>query len=206
MRIRRVQPAVSTAAGLALQVEDIELVARMRSGERWAKEAFYRKHVERAYRLARRLVRNDADADDVVQEAFAQAFVDLGKLRDPGALRPWFLRIVVNRAHRKFRRRRVLSFLGLTPPPDSGAVFVHHEAPPDVRAELALLAQTLDQMAVAQRTAWVLRRVEGLSLQEVAQACDVSLATAKRRIASADGAVRQFLALGAEAGSEEGKS
>lgn len=165
----------------------------MLEGDRWAKEAFYRKHVDRAYRVARRLVRNEPDAEDVVQEAFAQAFVDLVKLRDRAALRPWFLRIVVNRAHRKFRRRQVLQFLGWATPSDEGAVMVHEEASPEVRVELSLLSEALETVGVAQKTAWVLRRVEGLSLLEVAEACAVSLATVKRHIARVDEEVLAFV-------------
>lgn len=171
---------------IGTNVDDSELVARILSGDSWAKEAFYRKHVAQAYRVARRLVGHGPDAEDVVQEAFSQAFVDLPHLRNPDTLRSWFLRIVVNRAHRKFRRRRVLKFFGWGADFEWDDFETSGQCPADVAAELTLVSSVLENVPASARTAWVLRRVEGCSLAEVAEACGCSLATIKRRIASVD--------------------
>lgn len=64
-----------------------------------------------------------------------------------------------------------------------------------MRAELALLDALLQRMRSAQRIAWMLRRVDGYQLEEVAEACDVSLATAKRWISAADALVRAHVDL-----------
>jgi RNA polymerase sigma-70 factor (ECF subfamily) len=152
-------------------VGDEELVQRMLRGDSWAKEAFYRKHVAQAYRVARRLVGTIHDTEDVVQEAFAQAFVDLPRLRKPEALRGWFLRIVVNRAHRKFRKRKVLSFLGWGADFEYGSYEESPECSPEVAMELRLSQHALAHAPGDARACWVLRRVEGCSLTEVAEAC-----------------------------------
>lgn len=187
-------PPVSRTSTIARVIPDAELVARMLAGERYAKEAFYRKHVDQAYRIARRLVGSVADSEDVVQEAFSQAFSDLPQLRNPATLRAWFLRIVVNRAHRKFRTRRFLSLFGFANEDDGEAFEVASGCPADVAAELALVQSLLQSFSPGERAAWLLRRVEGCSLGEVAEACACSLATAKRRIAKVDVHVSRHVA------------
>lgn len=187
-RFERRRPATS----IGLAVSDEELVLRMLSGDRWAKEAFYRKHVERAYRVAFRLVRHRADAEDCVQEAFSQAFCALPKLREPSSVRAWFLRIVVNRAHRRFRRRRALQFFGAAVE-EASDVLVQSSSSAEVHSELALVEQALGRTSAVDRAAWILRRVEGCSLSEVAAACSASLATVKRRIARADQTIERHV-------------
>ena len=156
----------------------------MITDEAWAKEAFYRKHVEQAYRVARRLVRNPTDAEDIVQEAFSQAFRDIEKLREPSAVRGWFMRIVVNRAHRKFRRRNLLRIFGLDKSTEESLERVpSSDLCAESRTELALANRVLEQAGLTARTAWLLRHVEGYTLPEAALATDCSLATVKRRIA-----------------------
>ena len=67
---------------------------------------------------------------------------------------------------------------------------------PELRAELGLLSRALERISAGERIAWMLRHVEGLSLEEVAQECDCSLATAKRRISSAQERVDRFTGRG----------
>lgn len=155
----------------------------MITNEAWAKEAFYRKHVEQAYRVARRLVRNSTDAEDIVQEAFSQAFRDIESLREPAKVRGWFMRIVVHRAHRKFRRRNLLRLFGLDKSSEDSLDRIPSAGlSAESCAELALANRVLERASLAARSAWLLRHVEGYTLPEAALATDCSLATVKRRI------------------------
>jgi RNA polymerase sigma-70 factor (ECF subfamily) len=70
------------------------------------------------------------------------------------------------------------------------------DCPQETRAELALLAKALDRLSAAERIAWMLRHVEGLPLEEIAQECECSLATVKRRIAAAAKRIERFTARG----------
>lgn len=180
---------------LELQVSDAELVERLAGGDHWAKEALYRRYVRAVWSTALRLMGTRADAEDVVQDTFAEALRDLSLLRKPEALRPWLLQIVVHQAHRRFRRRGILRKLGLDrgTPDATFAALAHPGASSDVRAELGLVDRALSRVSTEERFAWILRHVEGHSLEEVAAACNCSLATTKRRIAKASACVEQHL-------------
>jgi len=164
---------------------DVELANRLMAGEAWAREAFYRRYVKAVWCTALRLVGNRSDADDVVQDSFVEALRDVSKLREPARMRAWLLQITVHQAHRRFRKRKLLRKLGLERPNDDALLetLAKPAASPEARAELACIDRVLGRVSATQRFAWMLRHVEGLSLEEVAEACDCSLATAKRRIA-----------------------
>lgn len=166
-------------------ISDEELAGRLLAGEPWAREAFYRRYVKAVWCTALRLVGDRSDADDVVQDTFVEALRDVAKLRDPSRMRAWLLQITVHQAHRRFRRRRLLRRLGLERTGDDGLLeaLAKPGTAAEARAELACIDRVLAKVTASQRFAWMLRHVEGLSLEEVAQACDCSLATAKRRIA-----------------------
>lgn len=166
-------------------ISDEDLAGRLMAGEPWAREAFYRRYVKAVWCTALRLVGDRADADDVVQDTFVEALRDVSKLREPSRMRAWLLQITVHQAHRRFRKRKLLRRLGLERTQDDGLLetLAKPGASTETRAELACIDRVLGRVSATQRFAWMLRHVEGLSLEEVAEACDCSLATAKRRIA-----------------------
>ena len=176
---------------------DQELVVRAQAGDAWAEEALFRRHIARAAQVATRLVGRSSEAEDVVQDSFVIALEQLPKLREGGAFRAWLLRIVVHQAHRRYRKRRMLARLGIVSHDelDTLASQGRSDLSPEVRVELARLDLALQQVVTRDRSAWILRYVEGCQLDEVADACDCSLATAKRRIASADRCVRRHVQL-----------
>lgn len=128
----------------------------------------------------------------MVQETFLIAFEQLDKLGQPAALRGWLLQIAISRVHRRFRTWR----LWRSPAGETSAsleVQATRDATPEQRAELALVDRAMAKLALPLRTAWVLRRVEGHSLEDTAEACGCSLATVKRRIGKADEVVQEYL-------------
>jgi RNA polymerase sigma-70 factor (ECF subfamily) len=185
--------ALSPAAPIA----EAELAERIRRGDTWAEEAFYRRHVVGVRTVVRRLLGNSADAEDVVQDAFVTAFEIWGQLRDPEQAGKWLLTIAIRKVHRRFRRRRLMRMLGLDQTTDDATL--ESLGRPDVtgeaRAELALLDHALRRVSAAERVAWMLRYVEGMSLDEIAEACDCSLATTKRRIQATNALVQEHVTL-----------
>lgn len=173
-------------------VADAELVRRAQAGDQWAEEALFRRYVAYATRLATRLMSRRADADDVVQDVFADVLTSLHKLRDPDAFKSWLSRVVVNRCRKAFRRRKVARALGLDRGQDDAslALLASSEASPEVLAELQLADRVLSKLATEQRTAWLLRYAQGETLESVADLTGCSLATAKRRIAAAQKTLR----------------
>ncbi len=181
------------------QIADAELVARARRGDRWAEEAIFRRYVGPVTALAERLLRRRHEADDVVQDTFADAFVALDDLRDPSALRAWLFGIAVRRVRRRGRKLALLRMLGLDRGIDDGALdqLAAPGLSPEGRAELARIDAALARLHHDDRIAWMLRHVEGEKLEDVAALTGCSLATAKRRIAAAETLVRAHLREGA---------
>jgi RNA polymerase sigma-70 factor (ECF subfamily) len=135
-------------------------------------------------RIGMRLLGRNMDVDDLVQEVFFAAFKQREQLRDPAAAKSWLSVVAVRAARRELRRRRVRQFIGLdspTPPFE----LQDQTLSPDKRSLLSRVYEVLDRMDVDDRLAWTLRHVEGEKLEQVAERCGCSLATAKRRISAA---------------------
>lgn len=169
--------------------EDAILVQRVIEGDRAAEEALYRKHGPSVQRLAMRLLRSRDEALDVLQDTFVSGYGKLASLRDPSQFRGWIHAVAARLVHRRFRRERLLDAIGLgrrskeAIPLDELA---DEGASAEARAELRWLDQALQRIDKGAATAWMLRYIEGLQLEEVASACECSLATVKRRLAVAE--------------------
>ncbi|MGE0786954.1 MAG: RNA polymerase sigma factor [Sandaracinaceae bacterium] len=166
---------------------DAALVMATRHGDAWASDALFARYARLVHGLAFRLLGSDADVDDLVQDAFVEAFSNLHRLNEPSSFRSWLCSIVVRTAHKRLRRRALLTRLGLrrNEPVDVDALPLH-AAPPDVAAHLRRIYALLHQLHPEERVALVLRRVEGLELAEIAARMDLSMTTVKRRLAAAD--------------------
>lgn len=166
---------------------DAALVHAARSNDRGAQEALFRRYAPLVNGLAYRVLGNDSDLDDLVQDAFTEAWRCLPRLDNPQAFSAWISAIVVRTAHKMIRRRRLATVLGLRPrdtiEPDS---LISSTAPPDVRVELAAIYRLVGEMSPSTRVVFVLRRVEGYGLEEIAELMKLSLATVKRRIQEAE--------------------
>jgi len=167
---------------------DARAVAAIRAGSRGAEEELYRRHAPSLLRLATRLLRSTEDARDVLQDTWVTALSELGALRDPSAARAWLHTVCVRLVHRRFRRRKLLGLFGLDRSEEDAKLeqLASPDLGPEERADLRAVDRALDALPAEEKIAWVLRHVEGLSLDEVAEATGCSLATAKRRIAAAD--------------------
>jgi len=180
---------------------DAELVSRVRSGERWAADALYRRHAPDVLRVVLRLTANRADAEDVLHDAFVRALARLDSLRDAAAFAGWLTRIAIQEARMKLRRANMLRRLGFGHVADATLDALAAEGiDPASHTELARIAKELQRFSADERIAWVLRHVEGRDLQEIADLTDVSLATAKRRLTRASDTLRTHLALNNEEG------
>jgi RNA polymerase sigma-70 factor (ECF subfamily) len=201
---RREPRATDASQVRALGPPDAELVARACDGDRAAEEALYRRHVRYVAGIVTRLLFDPDEADDVIQETFLVALESLARLRDGGAVRGWLAQIAVSRVRRRFRRRKLLRLLGLDRTED-GALeeLASRDADDRVRGELMALGVVLGGLAIEERIAWTLRHVEGFSLEEVAAACDCSLATVKRRVSRANAAVKAVMGDSGDGDAEE---
>ncbi len=159
-----------------------------RAGEAWAREALFRRYIRLVFGLVYRLVGRDDETEDLVQECFAQALSHLGSLSEPQAFGGWLTSVVVRTVHKALRRRVLSNRLGLRrqrEPLDVESL-VSRSAPADVVAELRGVYRILEGLTPRVRVALVLRRVEGMTQDEVAAAMGVSVSTAKRLIVEAE--------------------
>jgi RNA polymerase sigma-70 factor (ECF subfamily) len=165
-------------------MDDAALARAVVAGDEAAAGAVWERHAPMVRSVLRRSLDPYEDVEDLVQEVFLRFFRRVGELRDPAALRSFLFGIALRVAGSALRRRRVRRWLRLT----STGVLPDHPAgggvPGDpAREAVHRLYAILDRLDDAGRLTFVLRHVEGLELTEVAEALEVSLATAKRRLA-----------------------
>ncbi|MCA9667047.1 MAG: sigma-70 family RNA polymerase sigma factor [Myxococcales bacterium] len=174
---------------------DADLVAQAREGAGWAHEALYRRHASLVFGLAHRLLGGrEHEVDDVAQEAFLQAFEKLDKLRDAQSFAKWVGSIAVRCAQRRLRRERLRRRLGLGPAESIDTErLIAPTTPPDVAAELRRLYAAVGAMPVQVRTALILRRVEGMSVDEIAEHMSLSRSTVKRRVARGEAQLAKLI-------------
>lgn len=165
-------------------VPDVTWITRAQEGDRAAQTWLFEAYGLHVASVLANLRVPGPDLPDLVQEVFEVAFKKLDRLESPSVLRAWLAGIAVNKAMAAARARRRKWWLRFVEP-DEVPALVSHDAPAEtreaVRATHAILA-TLDE---DERVAFVLRYLEGMTLEEVAAACSVSLATVKRRVSKA---------------------
>jgi RNA polymerase sigma-70 factor, ECF subfamily len=140
--------------------------------------------------VAARLLGRDGDVEDLVHDTFLEALRTLPGLQDPTRVRPFLASITVRLALRRLRRQRLWQAFGLAEPWHPTLLSTPGASAED-RLLLAQVYRVLDRLPADQRVAWSLRYLEGEKLEDVAQLCDCSLATAKRRIAAVQLAVEE---------------
>lgn len=145
----------------------------------------FRRYSAYVARIALRLLGNDSEVDDLVQDVFLEAHRGLSSLREAGALRGWLARICVRRATRRLRRRRFLALLSLDNVAERDLPF-DTAASPEERAEVVRLYRLLDRLPAEERVAWLLRHVEGEALDDMVLLCACSKSTVQRRLRSAE--------------------
>ena len=188
-------PAVSTAAPSAAS-GDMQLVRRALARESEAFRAIMKAHNQRLYRIARGVVRNDSEAEDIVQEAYVRAFASLGAFRGDSSLATWLSRIVINEALGRLRKRRRTVAM-----PEPQAEIIQFPLNPSDDPErtmaqrqiLKLVEQATDSLPDVYRTVFVARVIEGLSIEETADLLGVRPETVKTRLHRARALVRKAL-------------
>ena len=184
---------------------DEELVIACQTGCKDAMECLVKKHQRSVYSLLYQLAPDWPDTSDLAQEVFLRVYKGIKSLRNPKTFRSWLNQIVVNLFYDELRRRpRRLPTISIDAPieSDSGDSDLVREIPdPSLKPDEQSLIQELDQFvkkAMAQlpeqfRTAIVLRELQGLSYEEIAQEIGCELGTVKSRIARARGRLQEVL-------------
>ncbi len=167
------------------------LVAGLIAEEDWAVRSFWRQYAPVVYGILDRALGSPAESEDLMQEVLLGLFVGIKRLRDPEALRSFVVASAVLRLRRYLRWKRVRRFLLLS---KTGSVPEMPTTGGDgaARELLRRVYAMLDRLRAEDRTAFMLRNVEGLTLLEIAKVTQASLATVKRRIRRAVVQVEAF--------------
>src|SRR5215468_11360533 len=182
--------------------DELALVNAAKAGDVGAFEELIRRYDRNVFRIAQHIVQNREDAEDVVQEAFFKAYSNLGQFQGQSKFYTWLVRIAVNEALMKLRRRRPERTVSL----DEDVKTEDDSVPREVadwspnpeqqytQAELRdILDRTIHGLPATFRTVFVLRDVEGLSTEETAEALDLSVPAVKSRLLRARLQLRERL-------------
>ncbi|HYE25716.1 MAG TPA: sigma-70 family RNA polymerase sigma factor [Clostridia bacterium] len=178
------------------------LVQAAKNGDVTAFEDLVRRYDRNVFRIAQHITQNREDAEDVVQDAFLKAYQNLGQFQGQSKFYTWLVRIAVNEALMRLRRRRPERMVSL----DEDVKTEEDSMPREVadwapnpeqlytQAELKdILSKTIQGLPPSFRTVFVLRDVEGLSTEETANALDLSVPAVKSRLLRARLQLRERL-------------
>jgi RNA polymerase sigma-70 factor, ECF subfamily len=189
---------VSSQAGF----DETSLVTQAREGDNHAFAGLVKRYEAKIFRLAQHITQNREDAEDVLQETFLKAYEHLDQFQGNSKFYTWIVRIAVNQALMKLRRRKADRSVSLDEDIDTGEDTVTREVAawdedPEQRfsrEELGeILNSSVDSLAPAYRSVFVLRDVEDLSTEETAEALNISVPAVKSRLLRARLQLREKL-------------
>lgn len=171
-------------------IDDLALVHASKSGDVVAFEELVRRYERKLFRISQHLTRNREDAQDAVQEAFLKAFQHLGQFREDSQFSTWLTRIALNQSLQKLRERRTIKEVSsdnnFQSEEDNLPIDVADWAPNPEELYQAtelreILRSSLEDLSPGLRMVFVLRDIEGFSVQETAEMLELSVTAVKSR-------------------------
>lgn len=195
-----------TAEATATELDDLTLVQRIARGDRAAFELMMRRYNRRLFRLARATLGNDAEAEDALQEAYLRAYRSIEGFRGEAALSTWLSRLVLNecfdRRRRTLRRENVIPLISAEDNMTSVREVADASPVPDQalgQLQLrAILERKVSELPEAFRVVFVLRSIEEMGVDEVAQLLGIPEDTVRSRHFRARSLLRESLARDAD--------
>ncbi|MBV8552473.1 MAG: RNA polymerase sigma factor [Acidobacteriaceae bacterium] len=182
--------------------DESALVARARAGDASAFSELVSHYDRRVFRMAKQITQNDDDAEDVLQDTFLKAYTHLDDFQGNSKFYTWLVRIAVNEALMKLRKRRSDRTVPLDEPIDTGedevvrevAVWDQNPEQTYSREELGqILDEAIQSLKPAYRTVFILRDIEEMSIEETAEALGLSISAIKSRLLRARLQLREKL-------------
>lgn len=183
-------------------IDDTELVTRLKAGDQTAYALLVEEHANRVYRLALRMLGNEADAEDVLQETFLSAFKSIDSFQERSSVGTWLYRIATNAALMRLRRKEPVQVSVDEPVENDEGDLVPRQffdfccLPEDtlLREEAQEeMMRAVEELSPALRSVFVLRDIEGLSTEETAEALALSISAVKSRLMRARLKLRERL-------------
>jgi RNA polymerase sigma-70 factor (ECF subfamily) len=179
-------------------LSDEEVVRRVRDGETALFEIIMRRYNQRLYRVARTILKDDGEAEDVMQQAYVNAYVHLDQFAEKAAFSTWLTKIAVYEALARSRRRGTAALHAVFESGEDTMTHIQTTAPdPEHQAfatELRLLLESaVDGLPEHHRIVFTLREIEGLSTAETAECLGISEENVKTRLHRARSLLRDDL-------------
>ena len=178
-------------------LSDEQIVAQVVGGHTALFEVLMRRHNERIYRAARAIVRDDREAEDVMQQAYVNAYAHLRQFDHRAKFSTWLTRIAINEALARVRRQARYESFDEEATGAGETIMTRQQVDPEHQAiarELgALLEKAVDALPEGNREVFMLREIEGLSTAETAECLGVSEEVVKTRLSRARAALRADL-------------
>ncbi|MBN2528212.1 MAG: RNA polymerase sigma factor [Deltaproteobacteria bacterium] len=165
---------------------DREIVRRIRMGDEFAVSEMYRKYARYVAAIAYRLMGNDTDLDDIVQDTFVSAVQSIGGIKDSTVLKTWIGTIafrntsryvMMRQKQKRLAEEKMHTWADFTAPGHSVSIEVE---------------ELMSRIPYKYRAPWILSRVMDMNLAETSEVCNCSVATTKRRIGKADTLIRRM--------------
>lgn len=185
-----------TNPAVAFEEEDAEVIRQVLQGNTAMFELLMRRYNERVYRAARAIVRDEQEAEDVMQQTYVNAFTHLGQFNGSSQFSTWLTRIAINESLARVRRQgryEVFDELSGIEPFASRNPSENPERQAFITELRELLEWAIDRLPDGAREVFVLREVEGLSTAEVAECLGVSMDVVKTRLSRGRAALRRIL-------------
>jgi RNA polymerase sigma-70 factor (ECF subfamily) len=182
--------------------DESTLVARAQAGDAEAFTTLVNQYERKIYRLAKNITQNDEDAEDVLQEAFLKAYEHLSGFKGDSKFYTWIVRIAVNEALMKLRKRKSDRFVSLDEPLETGEeevkreVAVWEDNPEQHYSQeemQKILNEAVESLKPDFRTVFVLRDIEEMNTEETAETLGISVPAVKSRLLRARLALREKL-------------
>ena len=182
--------------------DESALVAQAKAGDQNAFAELVNRYERKIYRLAKNITRNDEDAEDVLQDAFLKAYTHLDNFKGDSKFYTWLVRIAVNEALMRLRKRKTDRSVPLDEPVELGEETVQREIAvwednPEQQYSQEewrrILDEAVDSLKPDFRTVFVLRDIEELSTEETAETLGISVPAVKSRLLRARLALRERL-------------
>jgi RNA polymerase sigma-70 factor (ECF subfamily) len=186
------QPALQPAA-VPTALSDEEVVERVLAGDTSLFEILMRRYNQRLFRVARGILSDDAEAEDVMQEAYVRAFRQLATFRGEALFSTWLTRIACHEALARAQKRRRLVPIDGGEPPEPPAKTFGPERELENRELQAVLREAVELLPDPLRAVFCLREVEGLSTEQTADALGLTTENVRVRLHRAKRSLRQTL-------------
>jgi RNA polymerase sigma-70 factor, ECF subfamily len=199
------KPSSPSRAASSKDAADAVLVGAIAQGDHAAFETLMRRYNGKLFRIARSIVKDDSDAEDVLQDAYMDAYRHIDDFRGDSQVGTWLTRIVINQALMRLRKEKRRSVIVPFREPGSGEA---ERAEVDVadrttespssrllRGEIRrILERRIDELPLSFRTVFIMREVEDMSVEETAEALGIAPATVRSRLFRARALLRESLA------------